>query len=66
MRDKKKVLAICCYCKYFEPHKTTSHFAGGWWIGDGRCTKKGSPRKYTVIGDSCQYWEPKSPNLEGI
>ena len=49
------MIETCGWCKHFKGHKTTRRFAGGWWLGDGKCKE----RKATVVGDTCNKWEKK-------
>ncbi|GAI92188.1 unnamed protein product, partial [marine sediment metagenome] len=47
-------IKTCGWCISFKPNKSISPFAGGWWIGDGKCTFPKTDTRFTVTGDTCE------------
>ena len=50
-------MTFCGWCKSFKPNKSPNRLAGGWWIGDGKCTNPKQEDRFTVEGNSCEFAE---------
>ena len=61
MKGERLSVGFCQDCSHYKENKARSHFAGGWWIGDGKCrlhsqTQEWTNAGFTVYSNSCPLW----------